>query len=379
MSYKHQGPDQGPGQQRQLRFRFGPPELGSSRPLRERQRFEHYGPGAAKREYDDDDGSRRHQHQIPNQQRHRFQPPELVPCRPLRERQRFEHYGPGPAKRENDDKDGSRLYQNQVPNQRQQRQCFGPPEQGSGRPLRGERQRLEHYGPGAAKREYDDDGRRRYQNQVPNQQRHYRFQPPELGTSRPLRERQRFEQYRPGPAKREYDDENGGRGRGSGGRNQRSRRDDNDMKHIQETCGRRHSSRDRSRSRGRSRSRSRELQSGQRWRREEERSPWSGRNDRSRRQSHNRRDWSDSTRRSTPEESPLTFRSTMQGRNEGRGRGWDRSQGKGGQGGHGGRDRGATSMHRRGPYFLSCQTMVDLESLANCSLDSMSNRDIAAF
>ena len=151
------------------------------------------------------------------------------------------------------------------------------------------------------------------------------------------------------------------------------------MKHIQETCGRRHSSRDRSRSRGRSRSRSRELQSGQRWRREEERSPWSGRNDRSRRQSHNRRDWSDSTRRSTPEESPLTFRSTMQGRNEGRGRGWDRSQGKGGQGGHGGRDRGATSMHRRGPYFLSCQTMVDLVSLANCSLDSMSNRDIAAF
>ena len=65
MSYKHQGPDQGPGQQRQLRFRFGPPELGSSRPLRERQRFEHYGPGAAKREYDDD-GRRRYQNQVPN-------------------------------------------------------------------------------------------------------------------------------------------------------------------------------------------------------------------------------------------------------------------------------------------------------------------------
>ena len=36
-------------------------------------------------------------------------------------------------------------------------------------------------------------------------------------------------------------------------------------------------------------------------------------------------------------------------------------------------------MPGRGPDFRTCQTVVELASLAHCSLDSMSNRDIAAF
>ena len=36
-------------------------------------------------------------------------------------------------------------------------------------------------------------------------------------------------------------------------------------------------------------------------------------------------------------------------------------------------------MQRRGPDFRTCQSVTELVDLAHCSLDSMSNRDIAAF
>ncbi|EJK78006.1 hypothetical protein THAOC_00119 [Thalassiosira oceanica] len=87
-----------------------PPELGTSRPRRERERFEPYEPGKAKRGCNDEDGSRRHgryQHQGPGQQRQsRFQPPELGPSRPRQER--LAPYEPGSAKRGHDNEDGSR-------------------------------------------------------------------------------------------------------------------------------------------------------------------------------------------------------------------------------------------------------------------------------
>ncbi|EJK77145.1 hypothetical protein THAOC_01042 [Thalassiosira oceanica] len=69
----------------------------------------------------------------------------------------------------------------------------------------------------------------------------------------------------------------------------------------------------------------------------------------------------------------------MLDRNEGRGRGWDRAQEWDRGQGRGGRGRGATSMQGRGPNFRTCQTVVELAGLARRSLDSMSNRDIAAF
>ena len=111
MSYHHQIPRQ----QRQPRFQ--PPELSSSRQLRERERFEPYGPGparheyGARREYDDEDSSRRNHHQGPSQHwQSRFEPPEPGTSRPRRERGSFEPYGhpPGPFKREYDDEEGRR-------------------------------------------------------------------------------------------------------------------------------------------------------------------------------------------------------------------------------------------------------------------------------
>ncbi|EJK61605.1 hypothetical protein THAOC_17875 [Thalassiosira oceanica] len=305
------------------------------------------------------------------------------------EREHFEPNGPPvSANREYDD-EGSR-YQDRVPGRRWWPR-FQPPELGTSGTSRQrrERERFEPYGPGSARREYDgeDGGRRycRYQQQGPDQQRQCHFQLPELGTSRPRQER--FELYELGSAKRGYDDEEGTRGRYSWEHRKRSRRDDDGRKHGHEERGQSFPSRDRpvlrsgdrsqfrlrSRSRGRSRSRDRQFD----WSRGrfEEKSPWGGTNGRD----HGRRSWSDSTRRAIPEESTLVHRSTMPDRNEGRGRGWGRDQGQGHGRGRGGRGRGATSMQGRGPDFRMCQTIAELADLARCHLDSMSNRDIAAF
>ncbi|EJK73730.1 hypothetical protein THAOC_04631, partial [Thalassiosira oceanica] len=217
------------------------------------------------------------------------------------------------------------------------------------------------------------------------QQRQSRFQLPDLGSSLPRQER--FEQYELCSAKRGYDDEEGTRGRDSWEHRKKSRRDDDGRKHGHDERGQSFPSRDRpvlrsgdrsqfrlqSSSRGRSRSRDRQSDwsSGRR----EEKSPWGGTNDRDRL----RRSWSSSTRRAFPEESPVVYRSTMPDRNEGRGCGWGRDQGQGVGRGHSGRGRGATGMQGRGPDFRTCQTVAELAGLACHSLDSMSNRDIAAF
>ncbi|EJK73140.1 hypothetical protein THAOC_05252, partial [Thalassiosira oceanica] len=326
MSYKHRGHDQ------QRRHRYQTPELGPSRQWQERERFEPNGPGSAKREHGQEDGSR-YQHRVPDQQRRpRFQPPDMGTSRPRRERESFEPYRPGSAERLFEDEDDSRRYG-------------------------------------------------RYQHQGPGQQRQSRFQPPELDPSRPRQER--FVPYEPGKAKRGHEDEDGTWGRDSWERRKRSRRDEDGRKHGHKDRGQSFPSRDgpvsrsgdrsqfslRSSSRGRSRSRDRQSD----WSRGrcEEKSPWGGTNDRD----HSRRSWSDSTRRAIPEGS----RSTMPDRNEGRGRGWGRDQGRGHGRGRGGRGRGATSMQGRGPDFRTCQTVAELADLARCHLDSMSNRDIAAF
>ncbi|EJK70608.1 hypothetical protein THAOC_08020 [Thalassiosira oceanica] len=356
----------------------------------ERERFEPNGPGPANREYDDEVGSC-YQDRVSGQRRWpRFQPPELGTSgtsRPRQEREHFEPYGPGSAKREYNGEDGSRRYgRYQHQGSGQQRQCrFQPPEQGPSRP-RQERERFEPYGPGSAKREYnDEDCSRHYHHQGPGQQqRQSRFQPPELDPSRPSQER--FAPwYVPVSAKRGYDDEDGSWGRDSWERRKRSRRDNDGRKHGHEEHGQSFSSRDRPLSRSgdrsqfrlRSSSRDRSRSRGDRqsdWGRgrKEEKSPWGGTNDRD----HSRRSWIDSTRRAIPEG---IYRSTMLDRNEGRGRVWGRAQGRGEWGGRGGRGRGATSIQGRGPDFRTCQTVFELSDLARCHLDSMSNRDIAAF
>ncbi|EJK48750.1 hypothetical protein THAOC_32424, partial [Thalassiosira oceanica] len=124
------------------------------------------------------------------------------------QRERFEPNGPGSANRDYEDEVG-RWYQDRVSDQ-QRRPRFQPPDLGTSRPRR-ERERFEPYRPGSAERLYDgEDGSHRYgryQHQGPGQQRQSRFQLPELGPSRPRQER--FEQYELGSAKRGYDDEEG--------------------------------------------------------------------------------------------------------------------------------------------------------------------------
>ena len=75
--------------------------------------------------------------------------------------------------------------------------------------------------------------------------------------------------------------------------------------------------------------------------------------------------------------SPLVLRSTMPGRNGGRGRGRGRGRSGRGRGGGGGRGRGTIRQSR--PNFRDCQNIVELTDLAHANLDSMSNRDTAAF
>ncbi|EJK61607.1 hypothetical protein THAOC_17877, partial [Thalassiosira oceanica] len=289
------------------------------------------------------------------------------------ERERFEPNWPGSANRKYDGEDGIRRY-GRYQHQGSGQCRFQPPEQGLSRPRR-ERQRFEPYGPGSARREYDkEDCNRRYHHQGPGQQRQSRFQPPELGPSRPRQER--LAPYEPGKAKRGHDNEDGTRGRDNWERRKRSRRGDDGRKHRHEERGQSFSSRDgpvsksgdrsqfrlRSRSRDRSRSRSRDSD----WRRglEEGKSPWVGTNDRG----HGHRSWSDSTRRAYPEESAVVHRSTMPNRNEGR-HGWDRAQGRGRGQGRDGRGRGAASMPGRNLDFRPCQTVVELVNLANPNLE----------
>ncbi|EJK57903.1 hypothetical protein THAOC_22012 [Thalassiosira oceanica] len=302
------------------------------------------------------------------------------------ERERFEPNGPGPANREYDDEDDSR-HQHRVSGQRRWPR-FQPPElgtSGTSRPRR-ERDHFEPYGPGSAKHEYDgEDGIRRYQQQGSGQQRQSRFLSPELGPSRPRQER--FAPYELCSAKRGYDDEEGTRGRDSWEHRKRSRRDDDGRKHGHDERGQSFPSRDRpvlrsgdrsqfrlrSRSKGRSSSRDRQLD----WSRgrREEKSPWGETND----TGYGRRSWSDSTRRAYPEGSTVVHRSTTPDRNKGRGIGWNRSRGVDHGRGRVCSDRGATSIQGRGPDFRTCQTVSEMANLARSNLDSMSNRDIAAF
>ncbi|EJK58308.1 hypothetical protein THAOC_21582, partial [Thalassiosira oceanica] len=74
------------------------------------------------------------------------------------------------------------------------------------------------------------------------------------------------------------------------------------------------------------------------------------------------------------EESPLALGSTKPGRSGGRGRGRGQTQGRGR-----GRGRGRGTTRRSGPDFRTCRDVAELADLAHRSLDSMSNRDIAAF
>ena len=71
---------------------------------------------------------------------------------------------------------------------------------------------------------------------------------------------------------------------------------------------------------------------------------------------------------------PLVLRSTTPGRIEGRGRRRRRGRGRSGRGRGGGRGRGT-----RRPDFRDCQNVTELADLAHANLNSLSNRDIAAF
>ncbi|EJK46207.1 hypothetical protein THAOC_35135 [Thalassiosira oceanica] len=280
-----------------------------------------------------------YKHRGHDQQRQtRYQPPELGTSRQRTdERERFEPNGPPvSAKREYGNEDGSR-HQRQVPGPGQRPwPRFQPPELGTSRPHR-EREHFAPYEPGKAKRGYDDeDGSRRhgrYQHQGPGQQRQSRFQPPELGPSRPRQER--LAPYEPDSAKR------GGTPRAT------------DRFRGQETG----LSSGRDRGRGADRDRGTDSRTGA----------------------------GGARKGSLPGVGPTTG-ATAAGAGATRRIGMkvedvDGTEPKDGVNGAAacGRGRGATSMQGRGPDFRTCQTVVELAGLACRSLDSMSNRAIAAF
>ncbi|EJK66728.1 hypothetical protein THAOC_12320 [Thalassiosira oceanica] len=221
----------------------------------------------------------------------------------------------------------------------------------------GGKERFEPNGPGPVNREYDDEVGSCHQDRVSGQRRWPRFQPPELGTSRPRRlgaeeEKQERRRRQEAPPRGTRSEVLLARRTGFEVRRQVAVQVAIEVEGPIEiegpTVGLEQGTRGREVSLG-----------------------WD--------QRQLRRSWSGSTRRAFPEESPVVHRSTMPGRNEGRGRGWDRAEGRGHGRGRSGRGRGATSTQGRGPDFRTCKTVSELADLAHCSLDSMSNRDIAAF